>query len=141
MEFPSCQGAYWPEMDFAGGFSLWRPLGLHADGSAISFAALTAIHMVHRWGAGLLTVALLVVVWQVRQVSGLRTGRRTLVLLLLLQLATGLSKVVLGWPLAGAVLHTGGAGALVATLVWMLVQSQAYTPLTMPAHPNLREVT
>jgi len=141
MEFPSCQGAYWPEMDFAGGFSLWRPLGLHADGSAISFAALTAIHMVHRWGAGVLTVALLVVVWQVRQVSGMRAGRRTLVLLLLLQLATGLSNVVLGWPLAGAVLHTGGAGALVATLVWMLVQSQAYTPLTMPAHPNLREVT
>lgn len=26
--FPTCQGAWWPLMDFAGGFEIWRPLGL-----------------------------------------------------------------------------------------------------------------
>jgi cytochrome c oxidase assembly protein subunit 15 len=141
MEFPTCQGSYWPAMDFAGGFSLWRPLGLQADGSPISFAALTAIHMVHRWGAGLLTVALIAVVWYLRALPGLRTARRVLALLLLVQLATGLSNVVLGWPLVGAVLHTGGAGAMVVTLVWMLVHGQAQSSLHLPAHTTLREAT
>jgi len=28
--------------------------------------------------------------------------------------------VVLGWPLLAAVLHTGGAGALLVLLVWLL---------------------
>ena len=141
MELPTCQGSYWPTMDFAGGFSLWRPLGLQADGSPISFAALTAIHMVHRWGAGLLTVALIAVVWYLRALPGLRTARRVLALFLLVQLATGLSNVVLGWPLAGAVLHTGGAGAMVVTLVWMLVHGQAHPSLHLPAHTTLREAT
>jgi cytochrome c oxidase assembly protein subunit 15 len=44
--------------------------------------------------------------------------------LLLLQVVTGLSNVVLGWPLLAAVLHTGGAGALGACLVWLLVASK-----------------
>jgi cytochrome c oxidase assembly protein subunit 15 len=44
--------------------------------------------------------------------------------LLLLQLATGLSNVVLGWPLLAAVMHTGGAGALVMVLVWAWVRSR-----------------
>ena len=46
-------------------------------------------------------------------------------LLALLQLATGLSNVVLGWPLLAAVLHTGGAAALVVVLTWALSSSRA----------------
>jgi cytochrome c oxidase assembly protein subunit 15 len=45
---------------------------------------------------------------------------RWLAALLALQIATGLSNVVLGWPLLAAVLHTGGAGALLVVLVWLL---------------------
>jgi len=33
---------------------------------------------------------------------------------------TGLSNVVLDWPLIAAVLHTGGAAALFITMVWLL---------------------
>ena len=33
---------------------------------------------------------------------------------------TGMGNVVLDWPLVAAVLHTGGAGALVVVLVWLL---------------------
>jgi cytochrome c oxidase assembly protein subunit 15 len=39
---------------------------------------------------------------------------------LLLQLLTGLSNVVLDWPLLAAVLHTGGAAALLVAMVWLL---------------------
>ncbi|MDE1927939.1 MAG: COX15/CtaA family protein, partial [Burkholderiales bacterium] len=46
---------------------------------------------------------------------------RALALLLALQLATGLSNVVLGWPLPAALIHTAGAAALVLllTLLWL----------------------
>ena len=39
-----------------------------------------------------------------------------------LQLATGLSNVVLDWPLLAALLHTGGAAALVLVLTWITGQ-------------------
>jgi cytochrome c oxidase assembly protein subunit 15 len=40
-------------------------------------------------------------------------------------LITGLSNVVLGWPLLAAVLHTGGAAAMVVTMTWVLSVSRA----------------
>jgi cytochrome c oxidase assembly protein subunit 15 len=45
-----------------------------------------------------------------------------------LQLITGLSNVVLGWPLLAAVMHTGGAAAMVVTLTWALSISRADNP-------------
>jgi cyclic beta-1,2-glucan synthetase len=47
---------------------------------------------------------------------------------LLVQFLTGLSNVVLGWPLLAAVLHTGGAGALMMVLTCMLSQSKSNRP-------------
>jgi len=55
-----------------------------------------------------------------RSVPSMQLPARWLSALLALQIATGLSNVVLGWPLLAAVLHTGGAGALVVVLVWLL---------------------
>ncbi|MBC7683414.1 MAG: COX15/CtaA family protein, partial [Ferruginibacter sp.] len=49
--------------------------------------------------------------------------------LTLLQFATGLSNVVLGWPLLAAVAHTGGAAALVVVLTWT-VCAQRMAPVT-----------
>ena len=46
-----------------------------------------------------------------------RLWARVLLGLMGLQFFTGLSNVVLGWPLISAVLHTGGAAALVMVLV------------------------
>jgi len=50
-DFPTCQGSWWPVMDFAGGFELWRELGQRRSGDAIPFPALTAIHYTHRLAA------------------------------------------------------------------------------------------
>ena len=141
MEFPTCQGSHWPAMDFAQGFSLWRPLGLQPDGQAISFAALTAIHMVHRWMAGALLVVMAMVLWQLRVYPVLRRPMQLLGLLLALQVATGLSNVVLGWPLLAAVLHTGGAGAMMGCLVWLLTVSAAPLNNPAPIAPTLRQAT
>ena len=46
------------------------------------------------------------------RIDALRAQAHWLAGLALLQLATGLGNVLLGWPLAAAVLHTGGAAAL-----------------------------
>jgi cytochrome c oxidase assembly protein subunit 15 len=120
-EFPLCQGQWWPAMDFARGFELWRPLGEGADGTVLSFQAMTAIHVAHRTLAMLTLGVLGLLAWRLRQAPALRAQARWLGGLVVLQLATGLSNVVLGWPMAAAILHTGGAAALVAVLVWLLV--------------------
>lgn len=118
--FPTCQGQWWPDMDFLQGFQIWRELGVLQDGSHISFAALTAIHYSHRLMAYVALSALLWLGWRMRGSATLRTPGWWLLALTLLQLLTGLSNVVLGWPLLAAVLHTGGAAALVAVLTWSL---------------------
>ncbi len=123
-EFPSCQGSLWPPMDFQQGFQVWRPLGLLQDGSHISFAGLTAIHYAHRLFAYLVLLGMAVLAWRLVHTPGLRTQGRWLGWLALLQLATGLSNVVLGWPLVAAVLHTGGAAALTVVLTWAICDSQ-----------------
>ena len=123
-DFPQCQGSWWPLMDFEQGFALWRELGMTAGGEVIGFAALTAIHYVHRLAALLVLSALALLAWRLHRLAALRRPARWIAALAALQLATGLSNVVLDWPLLAAVLHTGGAGALVVALTWVLAATR-----------------
>lgn len=116
--FPMCNGAWWPAMNFDG-FQIWRPLGFLADGAHISYEALVAIHYMHRLFAYLVIAALLWLGWYLRTVPLLALQRRWLVGLTVLQFATGLSNVVLDWPMFAAVLHTGGAAAIMVVLTWI----------------------
>lgn len=142
--FPLCQGSWWPPMNFAEGFQVWRELGLLADGSHISFAALTAIHYVHRLAAYVVLPVLALLAWRLARHGALRRQARWLGALTGLQFLTGLSNVVLGWPLVAAVLHTGGAAALLVVLVWALAASRAtasdaamaQAPLTISTLPG-----
>jgi len=122
--FPTCQGSFWPEMNFSAGFELWRPLGLSGAGEVLEFKALVAIHFVHRLMAALVTVLLVWLIRKLRQAGEVKWAR-WLVLLLLIQLASGLSNVVLGWPLLGALAHTGGAAALVLCLTWIALSHKS----------------
>ncbi|MGE5160633.1 MAG: COX15/CtaA family protein, partial [Betaproteobacteria bacterium] len=116
-DFPLCQGQAVPAMDFTHAFTLWRPLGLTGDGEAIPFQALVAIHWTHRVFALGVILALGALLWQVWNAPGLKGLARAILVLLLLQFATGMSNVVLQWPLLLAVAHSGGAALLVALLV------------------------
>ncbi|MBI2751546.1 MAG: COX15/CtaA family protein [Burkholderiales bacterium] len=136
-EFPSCQGSWWPQMDFAHGFEIWRPLGYGQDGEHISFQSLTAIHYTHRMMAFVTLALLAALVVYLRREPTLHKQSRDLAGLLLLQLATGMSNVVLDWPLVAAVLHTGGAGAMVVVLVWALVATRSQ-PVSAVAPAGLR---
>jgi cytochrome c oxidase assembly protein subunit 15 len=140
-EFPQCQSSWWPVMDFSQGFALWRPLGLAADGRPLSFQALTAIHFAHRLLAGLSFVVLLLLAWRLRSVPALVRPARWLGGLLALQFATGLSNVVLDWPLLAAVLHTGGAGAMGAVLAGLLAATRTRSPVQAPPTVSERHTT
>jgi cytochrome c oxidase assembly protein subunit 15 len=140
-DFPTCQGAWWPDMDLAQGFVVRRPLGGGAAGY-LPFAALTAIHMAHRLGALVLLPALVALAWRLR-VAGTATRPWAFALLGLAawQAASGLGNVLLGWPLAAAVAHTAGAAALAVVLTVLLVRSApphgAHTPADAGGAPAL----
>lgn len=131
-QFPTCQDSWWPPMNFAQGFEIWRHLGVTGDGQPLDFSALTAIHYAHRLMAYAVFVALGLLAWRLRRLEALRPQARWLLGLALLQLATGLGNVLLGWPLAAAVLHTGGAAALAVVLTWALCESRRESAAAAP---------
>ena len=115
-EYPLCQGALIPDMDFSHGFSLWRQLGKTTGGDYLPFAALTAIHWVHRHFALLVFAVAGYLGWRLRRLESLRKLANLLLLLLGLQLCTGLANILFSWPLVVAVMHNGGAAALLIVL-------------------------
>ena len=112
--FPQCNGQWWPAMHWSEGFTFARELGRRADGAPIAMTALVAIQWTHRLFALAFVVAM---GWLVARLwTRGEAGRRRAVIiggLVVVQLATGLSNVVLGWPLVAALAHTAGAAALV----------------------------
>lgn len=124
-DFPSCQGSLWPAMDFKQGFTIWRELGIGSNGEYLSFQALTAIHYVHRLTAYLLFAVLLLLAVKLLRFAALRNQAYWLGGLALLQAGSGLGNVVLGWPMLGAVLHTGGAAALVVVTTGLVFCSRS----------------
>ena len=119
-DFPLCQGILLPPMDFQHGFTLWRDLGKTAGGEYLPFAALTAIHWVHRVFAFAVIALVAWVALNALKIDGLRKTARWLLAMIAFQFATGVLTVFLDFPLALAVIHNGGA-ALLALLLTMLI--------------------
>lgn len=136
-EFPKCQGSWWPTMNFDEGFEIWRKLGLTKTGEIISFEALTAIHYTHRMTAIVVVLVTVALAWRLNRLLGMRTASRWIAGLLGLQLLTGLSNVVLGWPLLAALLHTGGAAALVIVLTWVVASGHVTAPVRLRSRSGL----
>ena len=144
-DFPTCQASWWPAMDFEHGFTLRRELGAGKDGGFLPFAALTAIHYVHRLGAYVVLTALALFAWRLHA-SGepaLRRWALGFAGVAVWQLASGLGNVLLGWPLLAAVAHTAGAAALVVLLTALLTLARPPSDLvasTAWLRPGLRTV-
>ena len=121
--FPRCNGEWWPPLDVTAGFAVLRGLGLARDGTALPFEALVAIHMAHRLAAGVVLLAAGALAWALWCRPPLRAQGLILASLLLAQLISGLSNVVLDWPLVAALAHSAGAAGLVLTLAMLLARS------------------
>ena len=132
--FPTCNGTWWPVMDAAQGFTLLRELGRAGHGGYLPFDALVAIHMAHR-GFALVASAALVALGVALWRTGTPSSRRFAVALsglLAAQILSGLSNIVLDWPIVAALGHSAGAAALVGVLgaLWARWQHQSAAPAT-----------
>lgn len=115
-DLPTCQGSWWPSMDFSAGFQIFRELGKTDTGAVLPAAALTAIHWMHRVGALIVTLLLgsvAAALWRAKE-NGLAIGLATA---LVLQVLLGLSNIWTNLKLGVAVAHNGGAALLLAVLV------------------------
>jgi heme a synthase len=121
-DFPTCQGVWWPNMDFNEGFILWRGLGVDYEGGVLLGAARTAIHMTHRMGAIIATIVILFVAIQAIR-SGIKPLKLTgiiALILLLAQVSLGIANIIFHIPLSIAVAHNGVAALLLLSLVTLL---------------------
>lgn len=119
-DFPTCQNAWWPEMDMKDAFVLWRGLGIDYEGGVLDHPARVAIHFVHRLGA---IVAALILglagfaAWRRSTSPAVRNTGAILLLILAVQLILGPWMVMHALPLSLATAHNGVAAILLlATL-------------------------
>jgi len=127
-DFPTCQGSFWPPADFRGAYVLWHGLGVNDEGGVLAAAARVAIHLTHRFGALLSTVALLaaaVTTWRARTDALAKRAATLVVAALALQLAIGIFMVLRGFPLWLATAHNAGAALL---LLAVLALNRALRP-------------
>lgn len=123
-EFPTCHsGRFFPPMDAAEGFVLWRGLGQNYEYGVLDHPARTAIHVVHRLGAVVVTIVLLALA-ALLLLRGAGAWQRALgallAVLLVGQLAVGISIVLLHLPLSLATAHNGMAALLMLCMVAIL---------------------
>ncbi len=117
-DLPTCQGMWWPPMDFAEGFVLWRGIGTNYEYGVLDHPARVAIHMVHRLGAVVVFVFLAGLIYALAQrnrmlrVAGMRMGA-----LLVLQVILGVSNVILNLPLWVATAHNATAALLLLSMI------------------------
>lgn len=121
LDFPTCAGQWWPATDFREAFVLWRGIGVNYEGGVLDADARTAIQLVHRIGALVVTghlLGIIVVAWR----RGFGRWALALLAALLVQIGLGISNVVLGLPLPVATAHNAGAALLLLVLFGLLVR-------------------
>lgn len=119
-DFPTCQGQWWPSMDFSEAFTLWRGLGISYEGGVLDNDARVTIHMMHRLGALVVLVYLSWLIWKVIAATQSTVLRRTagvIGVLLFIQISLGIVNVIGLLPLPVAVAHNAIAALLVLALV------------------------
>ena len=107
LDFPTCQQSWWPEMDFAAGFDFQQSIGPNYLGGQLDNAARVAIHYSHRANALLVVALSLLLIWRchTRGIASLSRAANKFFLLLLVQVALGISNIIFYLPLYVAVAH------------------------------------
>ena len=107
-DFPLCQGQILPDTNFQMGFNFMQSIGPDYLGGKLDHQSRTAIHLVHRLGALLITfyfIALIASFYsdKLKKYSGI------LSFFLFLQLLLGVSNIIYRLPLYVAIAHNLGA--------------------------------
>jgi cytochrome c oxidase assembly protein subunit 15 len=122
-DFPTCQQAWLPPMDFRKAFVLWHGLDIDYTGGVLANPARAAIHVTHRFGAAIAGTVLLLAGLAAFFSGGsgrLRLAGALVAGAVLLQICIGISMVHFGMPLPLATMHNAGAALLVICVVALL---------------------
>ncbi len=123
-DLPTCQGQWWPPMNFRDAFHFVRELGKTGDGANLPMQALTAIHLMHRIGAVVVAGWLGWLGWRTWRTDGAKGLGAALLAVLALQWLLGLSNVYFSLPIAVAVAHNGGAALLLALVLTLYFRAR-----------------
>ena len=127
-DFPTCQNSWWPHTDYRNAFVLWRGLGINYEGGVLDNPARVAIHLTHRLGALVATLALglasLFIVFQ-RTLSSALPASYAVLAALALQLTIGISMVLKTFPLRLTTAHTAGAALLLLAALTLVRRVRA----------------
>lgn len=118
-DFPTCQGAMVPQLDFSGAFQIRTEGVTNYLGGHLGNDERVTIHWMHRLGALITTLFVSFLTFRLF-VNGLKAQAAWLGGVLLIQVSLGISNVVFSLPLAVAVAHNGVAAVLLLTLVALL---------------------
>jgi cytochrome c oxidase assembly protein subunit 15 len=116
---PDCNGSWWPEMDFSQGFNLTQALGPNYLGGLMSSEARQAIHVLHRYGAVILGLFLMLMSYRLMAQEDRRLRKFGLgfLVLFVVQFFLGIANIYYLLPLPVAVAHNfGGASLFVLAL-------------------------
>lgn len=116
-DFPTCHGAWFPNMDFDNAFHWMRELGEAADGQVLPLEAFTAIQWTHRVGALITFIYLGLLGFSLCRQPQLKKLAYIMLGLLIVQIGLGIANLVLHLPLVLAVGHNMGAALLLMTVV------------------------
>ena len=119
-DFPACLGSFAPQTGIADAFKVWHGTGANYEYGILDGATRATIHLMHRYGALLLSLVLgglaLFLLATARTTLWRRLGA-ALLGALLLQVCIGISIVKLSLPLWLADAHNGGAALLLLAVV------------------------
>ena len=118
-DFPTCQGAWLPPMNFTDGFNVGQHIDSNYLGGTMDNAARVAIHFSHRVGA-IVTAAYLVFLAIKLCGLGLVAAKKLAVvtlLVLVVQISLGISNIVFQFPIDVAVAHNLVGALLLLTQV------------------------
>ena len=124
-DFPLCKGQILPDADYVKGLNFAQRIGPDYLGGQLDHQSRVAIHLVHRFGALIVTLYFLFLAYLFAKeknyfVSGLIGA------LLFLQLALGISNIIYRLPLYVAIAHNLGALFLLLGLSYARLRSREY---------------
>lgn len=117
--FPQCNGQWFPSLNFTEAFQLFSPIGANYQGGMLDADARLTIQFVHRLGAVVVLIYLLILsigLWSNSRFTSLRSAAFYIFFLVLTQFALGILNVVYLLPLSVAVAHNGVAAMLLASM-------------------------
>ena len=126
--FPTCHGEWWPDMNFAEGFRIWRGIGVDYEGGVLDEPARVAIQMAHRFWAAVVVAVMGWLVLRLWRAEDLRTLAVATGIIVLAQISIGIYNVVGSLPLANAVAHNGTAAVLLGVLLMLLDKTRLRGP-------------